>query len=338
MSHKLSTFSFVESVNAWQQQHGRHQLPWQLNVTPYKVLVSEIMLQQTQVATVIPYFERWMQNFPTITALALATEDQVLNCWQGLGYYSRARNLHRAALYITEKLAGEIPADLEQLRKIPGIGPYTAGAILSFAFNQRGVIVDGNVKRLFARFFGIRGPVNSSAFSKTVWAHAEAVTPTQNNRRFAQGLLDLGATVCKPRLPLCEACPLRKECFAYSHNEVETLPEKSPKKTIPKRIGHFLWDHNSDGLLLEQRSGNSVWPKLWALPEIDSPAQNAASKGEFHHQFSHYKLHACIWRSEADQSDNKQSRFTIDQLDTIGLPAPMRKFIESALSLNSDES
>ncbi|PTB85168.1 A/G-specific adenine glycosylase [Pseudidiomarina aestuarii] len=338
MSHKLSTFSFVESVNAWQQQHGRHQLPWQLNVTPYKVLVSEIMLQQTQVATVIPYFERWMQNFPTVTALAQATEDQVLNCWQGLGYYSRARNLHRAALYITEELTGEIPSDLEQLRKIPGIGPYTAGAILSFAFNQRGVIVDGNVKRLFARYFGIRGPVNSSAFSKTVWAHAEEVTPTQNNRRFAQGLLDLGATVCKPRLPLCEACPLRTECFAYSHNEVETLPEKAPKKIIPKRTGHFVWDQNADGLLLEQRNGNSVWPKLWALPEIDSPAPSAASKGEFHHQFSHYKLHACIWRAEADQSDNKQSRFTIDELDTVGLPAPMRKFIESALSPNSDES
>ncbi|RUO40652.1 A/G-specific adenine glycosylase [Pseudidiomarina aestuarii] len=338
MSHKLSTFSFVESVNAWQQQHGRHQLPWQLNVNPYKVLVSEIMLQQTQVATVIPYFERWMQNFPTVEALAQATEDQVLNCWQGLGYYSRARNLRRAALYITAELAGQIPADIEELRKIPGIGPYTAGAILSFAFNQRGVIVDGNVKRLFARYFGIRGAVNSTAFSKTVWAYAEAVTPTQDNRRFAQGLLDLGSTVCKPRLPLCDACPLRPECFAWAHNQVESLPERSPKKTIPKRTGHFVWDYNSEGLLLEQRNDTSVWPKLWALPEIDTPTSTAKSKGEFHHQFSHYKLHACIWHSKDHQSDNKQSRFTVNQLDTVGLPAPMRKFIESALDLNAEES
>lgn len=337
MSHKLSTFSLVESVNSWQQHHGRHHLPWQTDVTPYKVLVSEIMLQQTQVATVIPYFERWLQSFPTVVSLAQATEDEVLHCWQGLGYYSRARNLHRAAAYITTELDGEIPADLEQLRKIPGIGPYTAGAILCFAFNQRGVIVDGNVKRLFARYFGVRGSASSSAFNNQIWSLAEAVTPHQDNRRFAQGLLDLGATICKPRLPLCEACPLKVNCYAFRHDQVANLPEKAPKKLIPKREGHFVWDQNDAGLVLEQRNGDSVWPRLWALPEVDRPTAVVEPLGEFNHQFSHYKLHAKVWRTETKSSASKKARFTVQQLDSIGLPAPMRKFIIANFNCESDQ-
>ncbi|HET8817716.1 MAG TPA: A/G-specific adenine glycosylase [Pseudidiomarina sp.] len=333
MSHNLSTFSLIESVNSWQHQHGRHHLPWQLEITPYKVLVSEIMLQQTQVATVIPYFERWMQNFPTIADLACATEDHVLNCWQGLGYYSRARNLHRAAAYITTEFNGEIPADAEQLRKIPGIGPYTAGAILCFAFNQRGVIVDGNVKRLFARYFGVYGSTASSAFNKKVWALAEDVTPATNNRQFAQGLLDLGATVCKPRLPLCKACPLHVECYAWNNNEVDKLPERPAKKVLAQREGHFVWDLNEAGLVLEQRNDNNVWPRLWALPEIETPTHQAEQVGAFQHQFSHYKLHAKIWRTPLAASPNKRIRYTAEQMKSVGLPAPMHKFIAALLDL-----
>lgn len=336
MSYKLSTFEFVERVKSWQQSHGRHDLPWQSNPSPYSVLVSEIMLQQTQVATVIPYFERWMEQFPTLQELALATEDQVLSCWQGLGYYSRARNLHRAAQFVVEEYAGDIPCNNEQLRMIPGIGPYTAGAILAFAFNQRGVIVDGNIKRLFTRYFGIFGAISSTKTNNLIWAQAEAVTPAVDNRQFAQGLLDLGATLCKPKLPLCEACPLQPSCYAHRQNCIDQLPERVQKKAIPKRQGHFIWDFNADGILLEQRSAAGIWPRLWSLPEIANPLENAEVLGTFDHVFSHYKLHATVWIHRPDVLTEDQQRVSLATLQTLGLPAPIRKFIESQIARRAD--
>src|SRR5690554_1413381 len=203
---------FAATVLNWQKQHGRHDLPWQNPVSPYRVLVSEIMLQQTQVNTVIPYFQRWMETFPTLEALAQASEDEVMARWQGLGYYSRARNLRKAAQYLVQEFNGQFPSDLQGLASIPGVGPYTAGAIRSFAFNDYGPIVDGNVKRFFCRLFGIEGDTTRSAVNKQLWQKADDLTPNHDNRRFAQGLLDIGATLCTRANPDCARCPFDNQC------------------------------------------------------------------------------------------------------------------------------
>ncbi|MEJ2764000.1 A/G-specific adenine glycosylase [Photobacterium sp. MCCC 1A19761] len=332
MHPPLTPTSFQQRLITWQQTHGRHDLPWQQDPTPYRVLVSEIMLQQTQVATVIPYFERWIASFPTIEALAAATEDEVMNHWQGLGYYSRARNLRKAALYITEECGGQFPDQLESLLKIPGVGRYTAGAIASFAYNAYGPIVDGNVKRLFCRFFGIEGVPGTSQVDKTLWHLAETFTPTENNRAFAQGLLDMGATVCKPKNPICDDCSFQPECIAYQSNRVDQLPTPKPKKTIPTRAGQFLWIESDGKLLLEKRADNGIWGALWCLPQIHlEPKQlgdHVRLKGSFKHTFTHYKLDAKVWHVDSlgEQTDNQQW-FPFEACDELGLPTPIRKFL-----------
>lgn len=322
----LSPQSFSQTLTQWQQDHGRNDLPWQRNVTPYRVLVSELMLQQTQVATVIPYFERWLQHFPTIDALATASEDAVMTQWQGLGYYSRARNLHKAAKFVVEELGGQLPDNVDELREVPGVGPYTAGAISAFAFNKPAAIVDGNVKRLFSRYFGIEGDINSTRTNKAIWSYAETYTPTVENRRYAQALLDLGATVCTPRMPTCEQCPVKSSCHAYATDRVHLLPEKKAKKKIPTRQGYFLLDINERGVLLIQRSADGIWPRLWCLPEIFEPSENGAVHGTFKHVFSHYKLEATIF---AQSSVDQGKRVPLEQLDDYGLPTPIRKYLHT---------
>lgn len=344
MQHPLDTLTIStlqRRVLNWQQQHGRHHLPWQHQVTPYKVHVSEIMLQQTQVATVIPYFERWMQSFPALPVLAAASEDDVMAHWQGLGYYSRARNLRKAAAYIVEQHQGQYPDGLAALNAIPGVGRYTAGAIRSFAFNQYGPIVDGNVKRLYARLFALDGDPTRSAFINSLWHYADALTPARNSRQFSQGVLDLGATVCRKSSPDCPECPLQAHCLAFLHNRVAELPQKKQRKAKPTRDGHFLWQsdgqNQSTTLILQKRSSPGIWGGLWCLPELNQPPQNATLAGEFTHEFSHYRLHAKVWCATqpemAEPSPLTQQAVKLNALDNIGLPTPIRQFIEDRLAL-----
>ena len=368
----FDTENFQRQVMLWQQSHGRNQLPWQqannapiseaeTSKTPtsktqtskdltssaqsaaaYRVLVSELMLQQTQVATVIPYFQRWMSEFPSINALANADEDEVMRLWQGLGYYARARNLHKAAKY----LAGlaEFPATLAELLQVPGVGRYTAGAIMSFAFDQYGPIVDGNVRRLYCRYFALSGAPHSTTLEKQLWQKAHELTPTAHSRRFSQGLLDLGATVCKARQPLCERCPLAATCQALLQNRVSEFPNAKVKKAVPTKPGMFLWISQNDAILLQKRPSPGIWGALWCLPQVaeDSPLlTDAKLHGEFSHQFTHYKLHAQIWQISAEQYDVNLRQAAPEiwakpsELAMLGLPAPLKSYFELKLENRS---
>jgi len=348
LKKQLTAAKFAEEVLTWQHQHGRHDLPWQQPATPYRVLVSEIMLQQTQVSTVIPYFQRWMQALPTLEALASANEDEVMALWQGLGYYSRARNLQKAARYIVHELNGKFPEELESIQKIPGVGRYTAGAIRSFAYDTYGPIVDGNVRRLFCRIFGIEGPPTSSAVNKELWQYAETLTPEQNNRRFAQGLLDLGATLCTKRNPSCQDCPFASSCVAFQEQRITELPNPKAKKAIPTKIGHFLWIENleNNSLRLVKRPNKGIWASLWSLPEVSEKPLEAELKGSFKHVFSHYKLEAKVWAMTSANVEimnhleeaNPEYQLPTDAvadlensktLNSLGLPTPIRAFIET---------
>lgn len=333
-STSLPPATFAKHVTEWQQQHGRHDLPWQQHRDPYHVLVSELMLQQTQVRTVIPYFNNWLKQFPNITTLASAHEDQVLSAWQGLGYYSRARNLHRAAQYVVTELDGEIPDSPELLREVPGVGPYTAGAITAFAFNKPAAIVDGNVKRLFSRYFGIHGDLSRSNATKKLWQLAEQYTPSEDNRVYAQGLLDLGATICKARNPLCQNCPLHDSCYAVQTDRVDELPMRKTKAQLPHRDGHFILALNDHSVVLEQRAGNGIWPRLWCLPEVAEAPITLPVHGSFKHVFSHYRLNATVYIA----NDNTTNRLLngaatqyvpISNLQQFGLPAPIRKYLDT---------
>ncbi|MDX1705959.1 A/G-specific adenine glycosylase [Pseudidiomarina sp.] len=324
-------------VIGWHQQHGRHNLPWQLQQDPYHVLVSEIMLQQTQVATVIPYFERWLSKLPKVSDLADASEDEVMALWQGLGYYSRARNLHRAAREVCASYNGKIPDTPAELRAIPGIGPYTAGAITAFAFDKPAAIVDGNVARLFCRLFGIAEPLTAAATKNLLWALADYYTPESDNRIYAQGLLDLGATVCKPRTPDCQICPLQPQCVAYQTNRTTDLPLKKPRATLPNREADFLLSITDRGILLEQRPAKGIWPRLYCLPEIiGNPANSAMLHGEFKHTFSHYKLLARVWsvsdiETGSDYPTVDSRRIALEELVNYGLPAPIAAYLQTCL-------
>lgn len=300
---------FQQAVLTWFKQHGRKTLPWQNPATPYRVWVSEIMLQQTQVSTVIAYFERFMARFPNLETLANAPLDAVLQLWAGLGYYARARNLHRSAQIIIQEYGGEFPADLTQLISLPGIGRSTAGAILSLGFKKSAAILDGNVKRVLARVFAIPGWPGTPSVLKQLWEIAETYSPQHSIADYNQAMMDLGALVCLPKQPRCSPCPLQTVCLAYQQNQVTTYPSSKPKKTIPVRATHLLIFQNQNGeVLLEQRPPVGIWGGLWSFPECQPQAalesdfktwtQNnfnlQINKTKllpaFRHTFSHYHL------------------------------------------------
>jgi len=257
------------SILNWFDQHGRHDLPWQHKINAYRVWISEIMLQQTQVQTVIPYFERFMARFPTVAELAAAPLDDVLALWTGLGYYARARNLHRAAQQVMTEHQGVFPAELDALCTLPGIGRSTAGAIRSLAFNQPAAILDGNVKRVLARLHAVAGWPGNTATQKSLWAHSEQLTPNDRCRDFTQAMMDLGATVCLPKQPHCELCPLKPHCQAYAHNTVNQYPERRVKVTKPQRSVTWLLLQNTRGELgFEKRPNHGIWGGLYGFPEF----------------------------------------------------------------------
>ncbi len=336
---------FARQLLHWYQREGRKDLPWQQNRTPYRVWVSEIMLQQTQVATVIPYFERFVRSFPDVRALAQAELDRVLEHWAGLGYYSRARNLHMAAKQVCDDFDGEFPADSEQLQSLPGIGRSTAGAILAQAFNQRGVILDGNVKRVLTRYHGIRDRPGSSKVQKQLWGLTDQHTPDRRHADYTQAIMDLGATLCR-RKPDCERCPVSDGCTALAEGLTDQIPARKARKPLPVREINMLVLRNRAGeILLERRPPTGIWGGLWSLPECqpDQLEEHLAQlDGEVsikeigairEHQFTHFRLRyqpvEIRWLENHQQVlDSDQSIWynTRSELN-LGLPAPVKKLL-----------
>jgi A/G-specific adenine glycosylase len=288
---------------AWWDRHGRHDLPWQQDTTPYRVWVSEIMLQQTQVATVERYYGRFMQSFPRVAALAAATQDEVLHHWSGLGYYSRARNLHKAAQTVVAEYDGVFPTDIEQLTALPGIGRSTAGAILALACDQPQPILDGNVKRVLARLYALEGWPGTVANQKKLWEYAEACTPHTRVANYTQAIMDLGATVCTRSKPACNLCPLQSMCAVYKRGLTGVIPAAKPRKPRPRRAAVIVMAVNKEGaVLLEKRPPAGIWGGLWSFPElesleavdkwcaaqfgVDAPAKTVWS--DVSHSFSHF--------------------------------------------------
>jgi A/G-specific adenine glycosylase len=262
--------SIAARLLAWFDTAGRKHLPWQQDITPYRVWVSEIMLQQTQVATVIPYYARFMQRFADVRALADAPIDEVLHLWTGLGYYARARNLHRAAQAIVKEHGGEFPCTLELVQSLPGIGRSTAGAILSIACRARHPILDGNVKRVLTRYFGVAGFPGEKRIEARLWELADSCTPHERVADYTQAIMDLGATVCTRTRPKCETCPISMECVAYRDNLQASLPTRRPKRLRPARKAFVLVATNADGaVLLERRPPSGIWGGLWTFPQFD---------------------------------------------------------------------
>jgi A/G-specific adenine glycosylase len=262
---------FADRLLEWFDEHGRKNLPWQQPRTPYRVWISEVMLQQTQVATVIPYFERFMQRFPNVQTLARAELDEVLHLWTGLGYYARGRNLHAAARQIVREHDGTVPEDLDALMSLPGIGRSTAGAILSAGHGIRAAILDGNVKRVLARFYAVDGYPGQSAITNTLWSHAEANTPHDRVTDYTQAAMDLGALICTRGKPACSACPVATRCVAHQTNTVDRYPTPRPSKPLPiKRVKMFLVIDADGRCLLEHRPTSGLWGGLWSPPERSS--------------------------------------------------------------------
>ncbi|MBW8312562.1 MAG: A/G-specific adenine glycosylase [Rhizobium sp.] len=339
---------FAQRLLQWFDRDGRHDLPWQHPRTPYRVWLSEIMLQQTQVQTVIPYYARFLDALPTLPDLAAADTDRVLALWAGLGYYARARNLHKAAQVCVAEHGGDLPADFEKLAALPGIGRSTAGAILAQAHGQRFPILDGNVKRTLARFHGIGGWPGGSAVEKAMWELAENHLPETRLADYTQAIMDFGATLCTRHDPACMLCPLQDGCVARREGRVEQLPEAKPGKPLPERRTLMLLVHDAgDRILLARRPAKGVWSGLWSLPEAGSHdeardflsrhAPAAFDAGEalplIEHVFSHYRLHIepLRWRvadSAAETGDNNELRWQPrERLHELGLPAPVKRLL-----------
>ena len=267
---------FSTKIIRWQRRHGRHGLPWQNTRNAYRIWLSEIMLQQTQVATVIPYYRRFLRRFPRLRELAAAPLDEVLALWSGLGYYARARNLHRAAQQVVAEHRGRIPRSFEAVLALPGVGRSTAAAICVFAFGDRRAILDGNVKRLLARCFGIAGYPGDAKTAAKLWRKTGQLLPLRNVESYSQGLMDLGATICVRGKPRCEVCPVAPDCVARRRGTIGRLPAPRPRKSLPQRRTHMLVLQHAGQVLLEKRAPSGIWGGLWSLPEVASGADIAA--------------------------------------------------------------
>lgn len=352
MSSTITTREFNQRILTWFEQHGRKNLPWQLSKTPYKVWVSEIMLQQTQVATVIPYFQRFMERFPTLENLANGSLEEVLYLWTGLGYYSRARNLHKAAILIQQEFKGEFPKNLVDVMRLPGVGRSTAGAILSLACNQPIAILDGNVKRVLARFAGITGPIDSKKTVDQLWQFAENYMPHDCCAAYTQAMMDLGATLCTRSNPICHQCPLQTHCLAFKNNLTKIIPAKKTKAKLPSQISTFLIiKRDNDHVLLEKRDEIGIWGGLWSLPQIPGEPNNKELKKwceqrfalqvskptplpSFTHTFSHYHLKIHPIQVSAKQpllkvmTGPRQIWYNLQKPNAIGLPQPVKQLLE----------
>lgn len=338
--------SFSQRTLAWYDRHGRKQLPWQNPITPYRVWVSEIMLQQTQVNTVIPYFLRFMERFPDVFTLAEAALDEVLHLWTGLGYYARGRNLHKCAQVIAEHHNGFFPTDAEVLACLPGIGRSTAAAISSIAFNQPDAILDGNVKRLLARHAAVQGWPGDTKVSRQLWCAAQQRMPATRCREYTQAMMDLGALICTRTRPKCGECPLAVDCQALARDLVNALPGARPKKIKPvKQALMLVIQSPRGGILLQQRPPQGIWGGLWSLPElpVDSDVDEhvVARFGEirgrwtwpgFRHSFTHYHfdiqpVHVCLTRHPRAVQEPDHLWYHLDRPADLGLAAPVKTLL-----------
>ena len=337
---------FAQRIIAWQRTHGRHDLPWQDTRDPYRIWVSEIMLQQTQVATVLGYYDRFCDAFPDVAALARASEDDVLARWSGLGYYRRARHMHAAARAVVTRFAGVFPSDAATLETLPGIGRSTAAAIAAFARGERGAILDGNVRRVLARHRGIGGDPASPAVEKAMWALATRLAAREGIEAYTQGMMDLGATVCTRTQPRCDACPVAADCVARRDDRIAELPGKRARRELPHREVQVVLVERAGEVLLERRPATGVWGRLWSLPEIrveddpvaalreryDIAARLVGHLAPVEHAFTHYALTMrpshlaarasgrrapaeCVWIARSD-------------LGGAALPAPIRRLLQ----------
>jgi A/G-specific adenine glycosylase len=333
----------------WFDRHGRKDLPWQADADPYRRWVSEIMLQQTQVATVIPYYNRFLARFPDVATLAEAGQDDVLHLWTGLGYYARGRNLHKAARLVVSEHGGQFPADLDALCRLPGIGRSTAAAILAFAHGQRHPILDGNVKRVLTRYHAIDGWPGSGPVEARLWQLAERHTPATRIADYTQAIMDLGATLCRRSQPDCPRCPLATACRAHAQGNPETYPGRKPRKVLPEKQVNMLMIRDDQGrVLLQQRPPAGVWGGLWGFPEC-APDADAAGwcrtrlglevATDTHwpavrHSFSHFHLTITPIPARLLGSSNKLLEndgavwYTLAQPDARGLAAPVKSLLE----------
>ncbi|GMQ52773.1 A/G-specific adenine glycosylase [Halopseudomonas aestusnigri] len=336
---------FAQRVLDWYDEHGRHDLPWQQDMTPYRVWVSEIMLQQTQVATVIPYYLRFMQELPSVEALAAADEDQVLHLWTGLGYYSRARNLHKAARLVVSQLGGEFPRSVEGLCALPGIGRSTAGAVASLSMGIRAPILDGNVKRVLTRFEAVDGWPGEKAVHDRLWRMAESLTPQNRVAHYTQAMMDLGATLCTRSNPSCLLCPLRDGCKARALGEPKRFPASRPRKVLPVRSCVMPLLMNEEGAVwLQRRPSSGLWGGLWCPPQLDAEdeladllgrLQMAAHEREalapLRHTFSHFHLdiQPLLLRVSVRPAvaESGQVWYNLRHPESLGLAAPVKKLL-----------
>ncbi|KAA0873626.1 A/G-specific adenine glycosylase [Nitrincola tapanii] len=342
----FSEQEFSARLLQWFDQHGRHDLPWQADKSPYFTWISEIMLQQTQVSSVIPYFQRFVERFPNIQVLAAADLDEVLHLWTGLGYYARARNLHKTAQMIHHDYQGQFPQTLDAMQALPGIGRSTAGAILSIACGQRAPILDGNVKRVLARFYAIQSWTGERQTEQALWTKAERLTPHTRVGDYTQAIMDLGATLCKRSRPACLLCPLQAGCAAFKQGLAQHLPVPRPKKERPTRHLHlWLWQNSAGEILLQQRPPSGIWGGLWSLPEEEMAPPTrlkAQALAPIAHSFSHYHLEMTPWLipHPADPDTRiMEERPSLwynvhSQAPDIGLPAPVKKLLIHLQSVN----
>nr|WP_233267348.1 A/G-specific adenine glycosylase [Paraglaciecola sp. L3A3] len=343
---------FSLNVLNWFDIYGRKNLPWQSNKTPYSVWVSEIMLQQTQVKTVIPYYQRFMQTFPSVLDLANAPQDEVLHHWTGLGYYARARNLQKAAQVIRDQYQGQFPEQIEQLIALPGIGRSTAGAILSLACNQHHSILDGNVKRVLARYFAIEGWPGNKKVETELWQYADQLTPASRTGDYTQAMMDMGATLCSRSKPDCDHCPLAQTCLAFVQGRQAELPHKKPKKDIPVKATIMLIPMWQQQVFIYKRPPSGLWGGLWGFHEVDEQQQiiSQAEKlgfddvqqtelADFRHTFSHFHLDitpVVLHLKQAPQTqvmEDTQMWFDLLAPQNVGLAAPTKKLF-STISKN----
>jgi A/G-specific adenine glycosylase len=340
---------FSEKILQWYDLHGRKNLPWQQDKTPYSVWVSEIMLQQTQVKTVIPYYQKFMARFPTITDLANAEQDDVLHHWTGLGYYARARNLHKAAKVIRDEYQGQFPTQIEQVVALSGIGRSTAGAVLSLACGQSHSILDGNVKRVLARYFAVEGWPGNKKVETELWQYADQLTPKLRTDHYTQAMMDMGATLCTRSQPKCDACPVASQCLAFAQGRQQVLPGKKPKKVLPVKSTVMLIPMWQQQVLIYKRPSVGLWGGLWGFYEaetLDLIGSQAASLGlpdnytlstlePFRHTFSHFHLDITpvileLAAPPAHQvTEDKVMWFDLLSPQNVGLAAPTKKLFST---------
>jgi len=346
--------TFQSHLLKWFDQHGRKHLPWQIDKTVYRVWISEIMLQQTQVTTVIPYFNQFIKKFPNLKKLAQADEEEILHLWSGLGYYHRARHLHTTAKIIYEQYKGVFPDNINDIQALPGIGRSTAGAILSIAFNQSTPILDGNVKRVLSRIKGINDPIDDKKIENELWKWATYYTPKNRIADYTQAMMDFGSIVCTRKKPLCETCPITKNCLAHQKKLVHIIPQKKSSRELPIRHATFIIIKNKDLVLLYKRSAKGVWGGLWSLPEISGDfdkklihlfckkhfTQTNLSYQllkKFKHRFSHYELNLIPILIHTNKKiinsigEYGQIWYNLNNPQEIGLPKPIKTILSNMI-------